>query len=75
MYSTKLLTLEDYEKFELIYDDFCAKAKKEYNFELDPINYDGFLDSVEKGFIDCIVLYDNHRLVGFGLYNCNIRGN
>ena len=72
MYSTKLLTLEDYEKFELIYDDFCAKAKKEYNFELDPIDYDGFLDSVEKGFIDCIVLYDNHRLVGFLVYTTAI---
>ncbi len=31
MYSTKLLTREDYENFEIVYDDFCAKAKKEYN--------------------------------------------
>lgn len=72
MYSTKLLTLEDYENFELIYDDFCSKARKEYNFELEPIDYDGFLDSVEKGFIDCIVLYSNHRLVGFLVYTTAI---
>ena len=72
MYSTKLLTPEDYENFELIYDDFCSKAKAEYNFELEPIDYDGFLDSVEKGFIDCIVLYDNHRLVGFLVYTTAI---
>lgn len=72
MYSTKLLTLEDYENFEIIYDDFCTKAKLEYNFELEPIDYNGFLDSVEKGFIDCIVLYDNHRLVGFLVYTTAI---
>lgn len=72
MYNTKLLTPEDYENFEMIYDDFCSKAKTDYNFELDPIDYDGFLDSVEKGFIDCIVLYDNHRLVGFLVYTTAI---
>ena len=72
MYSAKLLTPEDYENFEVIYDDFCAKAKTEYNFELDPIDYDGFLDSVEKKIIECIVLYDNHRLVGFLVYTTAI---
>ena len=72
MYSSKLLTVEDYENFEIIYDDFCSKAKNEYNFELEPIDYDGFLDSVEKGFIDCIVLYDNHRLSGFLVYTTAI---
>lgn len=72
MYSTKLLTVEDYENFELIYDDFCAKAKDEYNFELEPIDYDGFLDSVEKKYIDCIILYDNHRLAGFLVYTTAI---
>lgn len=72
MYSTKLLTVEDYENFELIYDDFCAKAAEEYNFELEPIDYDGFLDSVEKKYIDCVVLYDNHRLVGFLVYTTAI---
>ncbi|MBO6181753.1 GNAT family N-acetyltransferase [bacterium] len=72
MYSAKLITPEDYENFEIIYDDFCSKAKIEYNFELEPIDYDGFLDSVERGFIECIVLYDNHQLVGFLVYTTAI---
>lgn len=72
MYITKLLTIEDYENFELIYDDFYSKAQSEYNFELEPINFDGFLDSIEKKLIDCIVLYDNHRLSGFLVYTTAI---
>ena len=72
MYITKLLTIEDYENFELVYDDFYSKAKSEYNFELEPIDYDGFLDSVEKNLIECIVLYDNHRLAAFLVYTTAI---
>lgn len=72
MYITKLLTIEDYENFEIIYDDFYSKAQSEYNFELEPIDYDGFLDSIEKQLINCIVLYDNHRLAGFLVYTTAI---
>ena len=72
MYITKLLTIEDYEEFEMIYDDFYSKAKSEYNFELDPLDYNGFLDSLEKKFIDCVVLYDNHRIMGFLVYTTAI---
>mgnify|MGYP002624235471 CR=1 FL=1 len=72
MISTKLLTVEDYENFKEVYDDFYSKAKSEYNFELDPIDYEGFLDSVEKEIIDCIVVYDNHKLSGFLVYTTAI---
>ena len=72
MYNLKLLTIEDYEKFEDLYNDFCEKAKPEYNFELEPIDYEGFLESVRKGFITCIVLYDNHVLSGFLVYTTAI---
>ncbi len=72
MYNTKLLTVEDYENFQELYDDFCSKAKIEYDFELAPIDYDGFLDSVEKGLIECIILYDNHVASGFLVYTTAI---
>ena len=64
MYNTKLLTVEDYEKFENLYNDFCSRAKTEYNFELEPLNYDDFLNSVENELIQCIILYDNHEPAG-----------
>lgn len=72
MYSTKLLSVEDYENFEAVYDDFCSKAATDYNFELEPIDYNGFLDSVEKKLINCVILYDNHRLSAFLVYTTAI---
>lgn len=72
MYNTKLLTVEDYEKFENLYNDFCSRAKTEYNFELEPLNYDDFLNSVENELIQCIILYDNHEPAGFLVYTTAI---
>ena len=72
MLSAKLLTVEDYEAFENLYNDFYSKAASEYNFELEPLDYSGFLDSLEKELIKCVILYDNHRAVGFLVYTTAI---
>jgi RimJ/RimL family protein N-acetyltransferase len=72
MLSAKLLTVEDYEAFEDLYNDFYSKAASEYNFELEPLDYTGFLDSLEKELIQCVILYDNHRAVGFLVYTTAI---
>ncbi len=72
MYSTKLLTEEDYDFLEDLYNDFYQKAKIEYNFELEPLDYDGFIDSIEKDIIKCIILYENHKPVGFLVYTTAI---
>ena len=72
MYSAKLLTVEDYDVFENLYQDFYSKAASEYNFELEPIDYEGFIESVEKHLIECIILYDNHNAVGFLVYTTAI---
>ena len=72
MYNTKLLTEEDYEFFEELYNDFYSKAKTDYNFELEPLDYQGFLNAVEKEIIDCIILYENHKTVGFLVYTTAI---
>ena len=72
MYSTKILTEEDYDFFEELYNDFYTKAKTEYNFELEPLDFDGFLDAVEKNIVKCIILYDNHKAVGFLVYTTAI---
>ena len=72
MYSAKLLTEEDYDFFEELYNDFYSKAKTDYNFELEPLDYDGFLDAIEKEIIQCIILYENHKTVGFLVYTTAI---
>ncbi len=72
MYNLKLLTVEDYEKFEDLYNDFYSSAKSKYNFELEPIDYKGFIDSIEKDLIKCIILYDNHEANAFLVYTTAI---
>lgn len=72
MYNTKILTAHDYGIFEDIYEDFRKKAAEEYNFELEPLDYDGFLDAIDKDLIKCIVLYENEAPVAFLVYTTAI---
>lgn len=73
MYNVKLLTTNNYAGFENLYKDFQMKARTEYNFELDPLDYNGFLASIDKDLIKCIVLYDeNENAKAFLVYTTAI---
>lgn len=72
MYYTKLLTADDYENFEGLYEDFRSKAASDYNFELEPLDYDGFLEALDKDLIKCIVLLDNDNISAFLVYTTAI---
>ena len=72
MYNTRILTAEDFGNFENLYEDFRKKAGTEYNFELEPLDYDGFLDAIDKDLIKCIVLYEEATPVAFLVYTTAI---
>lgn len=72
MYIAKLLTADDYDNFEELYEDFVSKAATEYNFELEPLDYDGFLEALDKDLIRCIVLYNNENIEAFLVYTTAI---
>lgn len=72
MYTTKILTAENYEKFEDIYEDFRSKAASEYNFELEPLDYVGFLEALDKDLIRCIALYEDDKPQAFLVYTTAI---
>ena len=72
MYITKILTADDYNNFEELYNDFRSKAATEYNFELEPLDYDGFLDAIDKDLIKCIVLYEYDEPQAFLVYTTAI---
>lgn len=72
MYNTKLLTAKEYSIFENLYNDFRSKALPEYNFELEPLTYDGFLDALDKDLIKCIVLYEDENPSAFLVYTTAI---
>lgn len=73
MYNVKVLTTNNYAGFENLYNDFQRKAKSEYNFELDPLDYNGFLASIDKDLIKCLVLYnENGVAIAFLVYTTAI---
>lgn len=72
MYNTKILTAHEYGSFENLYEDFRSKAASDYNFELEPLDYDGFLDAIDKDLIKCIVLYEDDIPAAFLVYTTAI---
>lgn len=72
MYNARILTVNEYDIFEDLYNDFRQKAASEYNFELEPLDYDGFLDAIDKDLIKCIVLYDDGIPKAFLVYTTAI---
>ena len=71
-YSVKLLSEEDYRGFEILYNDFRIRAISEYGFELDPLEYNDFIDAIGKKLISCLVLYENGVPCAFLVYTTMI---
>lgn len=44
----KALSPKYYSSFKAVYEDFCKCAFTEYKFELEPLDYDSFIESCEN---------------------------
>lgn len=71
-FEARLLTKDDYKSFAPVYNDFQNRAICEYNFELEPLGFEDFVESVEKHLIECLVLYENSIPVAFLVYTTAI---
>jgi len=71
-YTTELLTKNSYKIFRGVYNDFYAKAIDEYKFELEPLDYDGFISAVENNSMQCVILKENEIPTAFLVYNTYI---
>ncbi len=58
--------------FAGVYNDFKAKAVDEYKFELEPLNYEEFVDAVEKGYMQCLILKENEIPTAFLVYTTSV---
>lgn len=63
-----MLTKEDYADFESLYNDFKLRAFTEYKFELQPLEFEDFISSIEKGLIKCLILREDNVIVAFLVY-------
>ncbi len=71
-YKVELLDTSSYKFFKGVYNDFKAKAVEEYKFELEPLEYDEFIDAIEKKYMYCIVLKENDIPTAFLVYTTSI---
>ncbi len=71
-FEARLLTPNDYKAFTAVYNDFRSRAVSEYNFELEPLDFEGFVEAVEKKLIECVVLFENSIPVAFLVYTTAI---
>lgn len=68
----KVLEPKDYRIFKPVYTDFKNKAYSEYNFELEPLEFDDFTDAIDRNLINCIVLFEDEIPVSFLVYTTAI---
>ena len=71
-YEVELLNSSTFKIFKGVYNDFKSKAINEYKFELEPLEYEEFIDAVEKGYLKCIVLKENLIPTAFLVYTSSI---
>ena len=71
-YEVELLDSSTFKIFKGVYNDFKSKAISEYKFELEPLEYEEFIDAVEKNYLKCIVLKENLIPTAFLVYTSSI---
>ena len=71
-YEVELLNSSTYKIFKGVYNDFKSKAIDEYKFELEPLEYEDFIDALEKGYLKCIVLKESHIPTAFLVYTTSV---
>ncbi len=59
VYQARLLEEKDYKGFAQVYNDFRNRAELEYKFELEPLDYEGFIEAIENELINCIILLED----------------
>lgn len=68
IYEAQPLTKDLYRIFAGVYSDFRIAAVDDYKFELEPLSYEDFINSIEKNLIKCIVLLENQIPTAFLAY-------
>ncbi|GBF23257.1 GNAT family protein [Candidatus Gastranaerophilus sp. (ex Termes propinquus)] len=73
MYQTKVLSGEYFKIFGGVYNDFRSVCRKDYKFEIEPLDYAGFIEYFEKGFLECIILLEDDIPTGFLTYSLAVK--
>ena len=70
MYQTRVLSENYFKIFAGVYNNFRSKCASDYKFEIEPLNYDEFIEYFKKKLINCIILLEDDIPTGFLAYSC-----
>ncbi len=68
LYKTEALTSSNIDQIKSIYEDFRLKATKDYRYEIEPLDYYSFKDTLEAGKIHGIALFEDSVPQGVLIY-------
>ena len=68
VFSAQSLVEEDFKIFAGLYNDFRNRAISDFKFDLEPLEYDGFIKAIQDKLLKCIVLTENSIPTGFLVY-------
>lgn len=71
-YEVDILDESTFKILKGVYNDFKSKAVSEYKFELEPLEYEEFIEAVEKEYLKCVVLKENQIPTAFLVYTTSI---
>ncbi len=69
MYQTQVLSEKYFKIFTGVYNDFRTKCAVDYKFEIEPLEYDEFIEYFNKKLISCIILLEDDIPTGFLAYS------
>ena len=72
IYKAELLNPTMYKFFTGVYNDFRRKAVSDYQFELEPLEYNEFITAIDNNLLKCISLLENDIPTGFLAYTSSI---
>ena len=70
MYQSRVLSENYFKIFAGVYNNFRSKCASDYKFEIEPLNYDEFIEYFNKKLINCIILLEDDIPTGFLAYSC-----
>ncbi len=69
MYQAQVLEEKYFKIFGGVYNDFRKRCRIEYKFELEPLEYNDFIEYFAKGLLNCILLLEDEVPTGFLAYS------
>lgn len=73
MYQTQVLDEKYFKIFGGVYNDFRKNCRRDYKFELDPLEYNDFIEYFRKKLLSCVLLLEDDIPTGFLAYSAALK--